>query len=89
MANGFRNILGEERIETWLFQIGNTILDAILNDWFFGVASGVTYFGVLKRWTGVAWVKEPLKTYLAGSFQSKPLKRWNGSEWKLIDTAGI
>lgn len=49
--------------------------------------AGATYFGVLKRWTGSTWIKEPLKVYL-GSWQSKPLKRWNGSEWKLIDTTG-
>lgn len=58
-------------------------------DWFFGVAEGITYFGILKRWTGSIWIKEPLKTYLAGSFQSKPLKRWDGGEWKLVDTTGI
>ncbi len=50
---------------------------------------GAVYYGILKRWTGAAWVKEPLKTYLVSSWQAKPLKRWDGSEWKLIDTTGI
>jgi hypothetical protein len=53
------------------------------------VSAGVTYFGILKRWTGIAWEKEPLKTYLTGSWQSKPLKRWTGTEWKTIDTTGV
>jgi len=35
------------------------------------------------------WVKEPLKTWLAGSWQAKPLKRWTGSEWVTVDTTGI
>lgn len=47
------------------------------------------YFGILKRWTGAAWTKAKLKTYLGGSFQEKPLKWWNGSGWKLIDTTGV
>jgi hypothetical protein len=50
---------------------------------------GVTYYGILKRWTGATWVKEPLKTYLSGSWQTKPLYRWDGSAWKLIDTTGV
>lgn len=54
----------------------------------FPSVGGVTYYGILKRWTGAAWIKEPLKTYLAGSWQSKPLKRWDGSQWKEIDTTG-
>lgn len=58
------------------------------NDWFFPSGSAPTYFGILKRWTGASWIKEPLKVYL-GSFVSKPLKRWNGTEWKLIDTTGV
>lgn len=50
---------------------------------------GPTYYGILKRWTGAAWVKEPLQTYLGGSWQSKPLKRWSGASWLLIDTTGV
>lgn len=47
------------------------------------------YDGILKRWTGATWVKEPLKVYLAGSFQVKPLKMWSGSTWVNIDTTGV
>ncbi len=49
---------------------------------------GTIYFGILKRWNGATWVKEPLKVYL-GSWQAKPLKRWDGAEWKLVDTTGV
>ncbi len=51
--------------------------------------SGITYFGILKRWSGSIWGKEPLKMYLAGSWQSKKLKRYDSSEWKIIDTSGV
>lgn len=46
------------------------------------------YYGVLKRWNGTTWIKEPMKTYLAGSWQSKTLKIWDGTSWKEIDTTG-
>jgi hypothetical protein len=65
--------------QDWIFDIRSAI----------SIGGGVTYYGVLKRWTGLAWIKEPLKTYLAGSWQTKPLYRWDGAEWKLIDTTGV
>jgi hypothetical protein len=51
--------------------------------------AAVSYYGILKRWTGAAWIKEPVKTWLADSWQSKSLKRWTGADWLLIDTTGI
>ena len=51
-------------------------------------STGITYYGILKRWTGSTWTKEPLKTYLGGSWQTKPLKRWDSSQWRVIDTIG-
>lgn len=39
MAHGYKSILGDERIETRLFQTGNTVFDAVMTDWFFGSAS--------------------------------------------------
>jgi hypothetical protein len=56
---------------------------------FWESTGGATYYGIFKRWTGAAWVKEPLKTFLSGSWQSKPLKRWSGAAWLLIDTTGV
>lgn len=50
--------------------------------------SGIAYYGILKRWAGAIWVKEPMKTWLAGSWQTKSLKRWSGADWLLIDTTG-
>lgn len=53
------------------------------------LGGGPTYFGILKRWTGAAWTKAKLKTYLGGSFVAKTTKRWNGSTWVEIDVTGI
>ena len=47
------------------------------------------YGAILKRWTGAAWVKEPLKVYVGGSWQTKPLKVYKGGEWKLVDITGV
>lgn len=52
---------------------------------FFEVPS--LFYGILKRWTGSAWVKALLKVYL-GSWLAKPLKRWNGTQWVLVDVSG-
>jgi len=48
-----------------------------------------SYYGILKRWTGTVWAKEALVVYTGGGWQSKPLKRWSGAEWLLIDTSGV
>ena len=50
---------------------------------------GGAYFGVLKRWTGSVWIKEPLKTYLSGLWQTKTLKYWSGTQWLEVDITGI
>lgn len=60
----------------------------MINDWFFNAVGGVTYYGILKRWTGSVWVKEPLKVF-SGSWVTKPLKRWNGTEWVQVDATGV
>ena len=57
-------------------------------DFSFGGAPPGEYYGILKRWTGSTWIKEPLKIYL-GSWQTKPLKRWDSSQWREIDTTGV
>lgn len=57
-------------------------------DGFWEAGTGPVYYGVLKRWTGAAWVPEPLKTWLGGTWQAKPLKRRDGSQWLLVNTTG-
>jgi hypothetical protein len=52
----------------------------------FVLSGGVPYYGVLEYWTGAAWAKGLLKTYLAGSWQAKNLKRWDGTQWLLINS---
>jgi hypothetical protein len=59
---------------------------AIANAFF--EAAGVTYYGILKRWTGTAWINAKLKTYIGSLFVAKPLRRWDGTSWKLVDTSG-
>jgi hypothetical protein len=51
--------------------------------------AAISYYGILRRWTGAAWVKAILRTYLAGSWQNKPLYVWTGSAWGLVDTTGV
>jgi hypothetical protein len=51
-------------------------------------AASVTYYGILKRWTGTAWINAKLKTYIGSLFVAKPLRRWDGTSWKLVDTSG-
>jgi hypothetical protein len=92
MAHGYKTFIGEncdESSGTGEDDISYGVIEAVLTDWFFGPGSGVTYFGILKRWSGATWVKEPFKNYLGTSWQPKSLKRWNGSQWALIDTTGI
>ena len=47
------------------------------------------FYGILKRWTGSAWVKEPLKRYNGATWVDAVLKRWTGSAWGLVDTTGV
>jgi len=55
---------------------------------FFEAESGIAYYGILKRWNGAAFIKEPVRVYTASGWQDKPLKRWSGTAWLLIDTKG-
>jgi hypothetical protein len=45
------------------------------------------YFGILKCWTGAAWVAKTLKVWSGAAWAAKPLKRWDGSSWKLVQTS--
>jgi hypothetical protein len=47
-----------------------------------------TYYGILKRWTGTAWVKAKLEVYDGATFTSKKLKRWTGTDWAEVDAEG-
>jgi hypothetical protein len=46
-----------------------------------------TYLGVLKRWTGSAWVKAKLYVY-QGSWVQKALRIWTGLGWGEVDATG-
>lgn len=74
--------------DIYLYQGESNPNDIILGDPTV-LRSGTVYFGILKRWTGLAWVKAKLQYYNGASWVSKPLKRWTGTEWKLVDTTGV
>jgi hypothetical protein len=44
----------------------------------------IVYYGILKIWSGAAWVAKTLKIYIGGIWVNKPLYRWDGSEWLLV-----
>lgn len=46
------------------------------------------FAGILKRWDGGTWVREPLKVYLSSTWQSKPLKVYLDGQWKDVDITG-
>jgi len=63
----------------------NGVSDLIANEFF--EAPAITYYGILKRWTG-SWAKALLKIY-SGSWITKPLKRWSGTEWLTVNSSGV
>ncbi len=48
-----------------------------------------SFGAVLKRWNGAQWVKAFLKTYLAGTWQNKPMKAWFNGQWRIVDVSGV
>jgi hypothetical protein len=87
MANYFRRSPGRLCRECLINWRGNAQL--VADDFFENEGSPPTYFGILKRWGGAAWVLGELKVYASGSWQLKPCKRWDGSAWKTINTSGV
>lgn len=49
-----------------------------------GVPS-VIYYGILRAWSGAAWLAKSLKVYITG-WVAKAVRYWSGTEWLLIDT---
>lgn len=46
------------------------------------------YYGTLKMWNGLTWVKVPLKVYVGGNYVIKSLKVWLEDAWQEIDING-
>lgn len=71
---------------------GSTITfftDAISNQLGLLPITAITsYSGVLKRWSGSAWVRAKMKRQSGSFIQVTTLKRWNGTAFVLIDTTG-
>jgi hypothetical protein len=47
----------------------------------------LTFFGVLKRWTGSAWVRADLKVNIP-PFENRSVYLWDGADWQPIDVTG-
>jgi hypothetical protein len=54
-----------------------------------GTQPGGSYYGILKRWTGAAWVKAKLMRYNGATWVAAALKKWSGAAWQLVDTTGV
>lgn len=52
-------------------------------------ASGATYSGILKRWTGAAWTKAKLLRYNGAGWVAAKLMRWTGAAWVEVDATGV
>lgn len=78
---------GHQDTQNMLELTKSQVILAVLSESDVLIPGGI-YFGILKRWDGSTWVREPLKVYLVSSWQTKPLKQWVGSEWKKVDITG-
>lgn len=74
-------------VTMWLYAGDSTPTTIILRN-LLAAEAAATYYGVLKRWTGAAWVKAKLMVRQSGAWVAAKLKRRSGSDWLLIDTGG-
>lgn len=37
--------------------------------------------GLIKYWSGAAWLAKPIKYWNGSAWTQKPLKYWNGASW--------
>lgn len=47
----------------------------VLREGFFGAG------GLVKVWSGAAFVAKPVKVWTGAAWVQKPLKRWSGAAW--------
>jgi hypothetical protein len=72
-----------------LVSLGGGGVSQLVSDDFFEADAGPTYYGILKRWTGAAWVKATLKRWTGATWAAAVLKRWTGTAWVQVDTTGV
>lgn len=51
----------------------------IVRDEFFGVPPAPIGAGLIKVWTGAAWVEKPVKYWTGSAWVTKPVKFWTGA----------
>lgn len=73
-------------VTMWDLDAVNTTI--VMHELTCAVASAVSYYGILKYWTGAIWERGLLKTWNGASFVTKTLKLWDGATWQEIDTTG-
>jgi hypothetical protein len=90
MANSaLRRVDGRRLTLEALVAKGGGGASQLVADDFFEASAGPTYFGILKRWTGAAWIKEPLKRWTGSAWIAATLKRWTGTAWVTVDATGV
>ncbi len=82
------NLISTDSLRKQVASPTNTGGVVVWPDWWFESGTGPTYYGILKRWTGAAWVKAKLLVRVGGAWVAKPLKRWTGAAWVEVDATG-
>lgn len=56
------------------------------NSWSYSWGPIVTLEGI-KFFNGSSWVVKPMKVFMSGAWRTKQIKRWNGTQWVVIQNA--
>jgi len=88
-SSAFRRLQTGRLTREDLVAKGGGGISQLVADDFFEASAGPTYYGILKRWTGAAWVKAALKRWTGATWVAATLKRWTGTEWVLVDATGL
>ena len=67
--------------ESALGSFGGTRYDAFL-------VEEAPYLGILKRWTGAAWVKTKIQARVGEAWVEPALKYYDGADWLDVDNTG-
>lgn len=59
------------------------------NELYLSYFDTIPYWGVLKYYNGLSWVKAKLKVHNGSTWVQKTLKVWDGSQFQTIDTTGV
>jgi hypothetical protein len=77
----------EQESPQWVADRPGVSVLPVLGEFF--EAPSVSYFGVLKRWTGAAWVKAKFMRWTGAAWVAAKLMRWTGAAWVEVDATGV